>query len=274
VTHFYFREREPARAAATPVAAPNAARLEALIADLDAAAPRRAAERRALLAGPFAGSGRAAHGLLERALAALADRDAEAAARRIDELGYLANVLASGCSLGGRAFRPFEAAIAAAATCNLGLERLSMDDDASAVSPGQAGDALARHGADKAFRIGVWILHHDVVVAACHALERAVRRSLQAAEGDIRRRLERVATALHAAAASGKPWQARGHLERLEPLFDERTRASLLPLLAEYPVLSGDLLEGAALRDRLDRRRQVITTGEDVRRVQAFLDRL
>src|SRR5262249_33625684 len=43
-------------------------------------------------------------------------------ARRMEELGYLANVLMSGCRLDGRRFRPVEAADAVLATCNLGLQ--------------------------------------------------------------------------------------------------------------------------------------------------------
>lgn len=276
VTRRYFRDRAPVGAAprAAGARSAGASQLEALIASLDEAAPRPAGERHRLLVGPSGEADRTAHALLGNALACLAERDAEAAARRVDELGYLANVLAAGCALGGGGFRPFEAALAAAATCNLGLERLTREADAP-LSAVHAADMLAHHGADKAFRVGFWILHREVVVAACHALARALRRRADtAADGELRRRLDRAASALGAAAAGEKPWQTRRQLQELEPMFDAPTQRALLSLLSEYPVFSGRLSQGSSARHRLDGERQLIAAAEDLHRLRAFLDGL
>jgi hypothetical protein len=94
-----------------------------------------------------------AEGLLVAALAALAGRDREAHARRIDELGYLANVLLAGASIAGRRYRPAEAAEAALALCDRGLLHVSGGDAARAI------ERLATDGADKLFSIG-WHLEH------------------------------------------------------------------------------------------------------------------
>lgn len=87
-----------------------------LLAELDEEAP----PPRALL---DAGVSDPAH-LLEAALGVLAERDRDVFERRREELGYLANVLLSGATLRGRAYRPFEAADAALQACNRGLAHL------------------------------------------------------------------------------------------------------------------------------------------------------
>ncbi len=60
---------------------------------------------------------------LARALAELRDADLESYAARLEELGFLANVLIAGESRDGRRLRPPEAVERALAVCNLGLER-------------------------------------------------------------------------------------------------------------------------------------------------------
>jgi Family of unknown function (DUF6178) len=282
VTRLYFRDRKPAGAAPASstrtagATTPEVARLEALIQSLDAPAPSPAANPRRALAGSAEVGDAPAQSLLERTLALLASRDAEAASRRVDELGYLANVLAAGCALGGRSFRPFEAALAAAATCNLGLERLTREEeDAAPLSAAVAADLLLRHGADKAFRIGFWLLHHDVVVATCRALERAFQREAAATVDDnLRPRLDRAAAAVHSSAASAAPWQARRHLDDIGIILDAPARQALRSLLAECPVLSGPLSGSAGARHRLDSEHQLIATADDLRRVRDFLARL
>jgi hypothetical protein len=89
--------------------------------------------------------------LLIRALARLSDDAPRDFYVRSEELAYLANVLAAGCSIDGRRLRPVEAVRAAIAACNLGLElvlgaRKSHDLDAAV-------DALRRHPADGLFRV-------------------------------------------------------------------------------------------------------------------------
>ena len=80
--------------------------------------------------------------LLSRTLALL---DEEAAAERLRELGYLANVLLAGSP---RRLRPLEAARAALAACEAGLAR------AVAATGRDAADLLAHTGCEKLFRLG------------------------------------------------------------------------------------------------------------------------
>jgi hypothetical protein len=92
--------------------------------------------------------------LMTRALMALAVRDAEAHARRVDELGYLANVLLAGAERDGRRYRPFEAAEAALALCDRGLREIVGSDASDGDDVARAADLLRKDGADKLFRIG------------------------------------------------------------------------------------------------------------------------
>src|SRR5262249_38107461 len=55
-------------------------------------------------------------------LAFVLEHDEAVYAQRVEELGYLANVLLAGCSFESRRFNPTEASEAVAAVCNLGLE--------------------------------------------------------------------------------------------------------------------------------------------------------
>ena len=59
---------------------------------------------------------------LALALAELSTGSPEAHAQRMEELGFLANVLVSGCPHAGRTLRPVEALEAAVAACSLGFE--------------------------------------------------------------------------------------------------------------------------------------------------------
>jgi hypothetical protein len=77
----------------------------------------------------------------------------EVRAQRFEELAYLANVLTAGATIEGRRYRPLEAAEAAVALCDRGLEHLCGGHVARAC------ERLSRDGADKLFRIG-WRLEH------------------------------------------------------------------------------------------------------------------
>jgi hypothetical protein len=94
---------------------------------------------------------------LREALAWLQDEAPEAFSRCMRELGYLANVLVSGCSHAGRPLRALEAAQVAIATCNLGLEE---HPDRS-----HAGRLLAREGLVPSFGRGWQVLHVEELLA-------------------------------------------------------------------------------------------------------------
>jgi hypothetical protein len=173
LTAAYFRARaseKPARPAesatsasgAKPVApAADLSRLVSLLEDPAVVGPTREQPMAALAAGPVRERGERARversqrtaavkpmPLLQAALVELRLREPELFSRRIEELGYLANVLVAGSS--GRSPRPVEALEQAIAVCNTGLERALGADRALA----RAVELLERTPADRLFRRG------------------------------------------------------------------------------------------------------------------------
>ncbi len=147
ITGAYFRELVRPRAAAAPAPATEQAPLDHLVTIL---------QDEEVLAAPRAqlpsGAPETATGLLlQSALASLLELDPVRHARCVQELAYLANVLAAGPGRAGRPFRPAEAAEAALATCTRGLEQLILTRAASA---GDATAVLAHLGPVKLFRAG------------------------------------------------------------------------------------------------------------------------
>ncbi len=105
---------------------------------------------------------------LAAALAALSNVDTLAHTARIEELGYLANVLIAGCKHQGRKLRPAEALEAAIATCNLGLELWERGERRHTVE----GDArlLRQVGCDRLFRVAWPALQRELVQRAARTL--------------------------------------------------------------------------------------------------------
>jgi hypothetical protein len=172
------------------------------------------------------------------ALRHLAEQAPEIHAARMRELAYLANVLAAGCSLQGRPMRSVEAARAAVATCNLGLEQLL----AVKGKPGPATRMIEVTAAERLFLVGWNVLFQAVVLpAAGKASEILVRAAAGADDASGKRDLERAATALRSAVAAGRPWAARRNLEVLEERLDQPSLAALAALLGECPTLAGRL---------------------------------
>lgn len=102
---------------------------------------------------------RSAPPLLERALAELARSNGALHATRMEELGYLANVLVAGSPHAGRRFRPIEALEAAIAICSLELDQ----------NP-QPIAAIESSSADRLFRRGLARMQHEIVDPARRAL--------------------------------------------------------------------------------------------------------
>jgi hypothetical protein len=138
-------------------------KLVQLLEDAAVVEPRLRQPMAALAAGPAAATERGKRARVERskltaaepplllvqaALVELRRQDAQRFARRIEELGYLANVLIAGSS--GRRPRPVEALEQAIAVCNTGLERALGADRALA----RAVELLEETPADQLFRRG------------------------------------------------------------------------------------------------------------------------
>jgi hypothetical protein len=135
------------------------------------------------------------------------------------EMAHLANTLIAGSALLSRAFTPREAAEAAAATCNLGLEQ------ADAFPP----DLVT------AFEAGLSMLHRNVcmysarrlmdTLSALHGVAPGIEDDLRALELELRTQCE-----------AGTPWRARDALEVMATL-DVVAWTGLLGLISECPVI-------------------------------------
>jgi hypothetical protein len=218
---------------------------------------------------------RAKASLLGQALLELIAKQPELQTRRLEELAYLANVLVAGCSFRGRAFRPIEAAEAAMAGCNLGLERMVSKASAKAPSP-RAVEILAREGADRLFRRGWQLLHDEVVLPAGRAVLRVLTRKPKdrpkaLPEREIAVELKRAAQAMGLALSAGKPWECRNELEVLEVLLAPHQRTAVLALLEECPSLAGPLKARAEVGSS---RGSFIATLKQVWQIRAFLAKL
>lgn len=98
--------------------------------------------------------------LLIVAMARLCEESAREFFARCEEIAYLANVLAAGCTIQRRRLRPVEAVRAAIAACNLGLELV--DDGRRGNDALEAAVAtLSAYPADGLFRIAWSRLHAD-----------------------------------------------------------------------------------------------------------------
>ncbi|WP_437565389.1 DUF6178 family protein [Sorangium sp. So ce542] len=211
--------------------------------------------------------------LFTSAIRELMARDAELYGKRLLELSYLVNVLISGCSHDGRAFRPFEAAEAVLCTCSLGLERL-LGARAGRKEPGpdELASAMTEHDAVKTFMAGWHLLHHEVVLFAAGALRKALAR-LVAGQPDAQaaREIERVAAGLAADAEAGKPWRSRGKLDRIERALGAEATATYRALLDELPTLPDGAVEGA--RATGAQRSRFVSSAAQIRALQAMLAR-
>ena len=138
-----------------------------------------------------------------------------------EELAYLANAIAAGCSLQGRPFTTREAADGTAAICNLGLENW----------PPQWPD----RDLVTAFQVGWAILHRDVCIYAAERLI-DILADVRCKDRDIHLRLNGLRSALTRHVANREPWRARHALDVII-MLDGPSWAGLLALIDECPVL-------------------------------------
>jgi hypothetical protein len=170
-----------------------------------------------------------------RALLAAADRQtsrlsliqAHAASHpsSVEELAYLANTIIAGCSIQGRPFAAREAADAAVAICNLGLENWpSHWSDPDLVT---------------AFQVGWTVLHRDVCMYAAEHLIDVLAR-IRCGDRDVQLRLDGLRRELMQRVRDGEPWRARKALDVII-MLDAPSWAALLALIDECPVIHAAL---------------------------------
>jgi hypothetical protein len=205
-------EAEPPAAQSSDIAETvNAAAVAAFIDLLSDAGVLQSEPRRLLAA---ASTGAARLGLLQEHVAS---HDSAA-----EELAYLANVLLEGSAVDGRTFSPQEAADAAAATSNLGLEYW----------PGQ----WERRDLITAFQLGWQVLNRDVCVFTTACLSAALA-ALHCHDRDLQLQIAGLRTRLAAAIARDAPWHVRTDLDVLL-MLDAVSWVVVRGLIAECPVMN------------------------------------
>lgn len=209
------------------------------------------------------------HTLFRRSLERIAEQDPIAHGQRLDEIAFLCNVILSGCSISGRAIRPYEAVLATASTCNLGLERLAAEGgvEADIVS---FSEILMQDGADGAFRLGASVLHHEVA----RKTVQAVLDRLRETESSIQAERELISQAIKAGDASlneNKPWKFGKSLWDLHELFDWSQIETLNALIGEIPLMTGGVAGQDSGPYRVDDRLIFISQEADLNRIAAYL---
>lgn len=218
----------PLPAAAPSSPAPFAEALAELTALLDDLGGASDTVRGRLLAGD-AGPGDATPRHLARLMAEVQARDPRAFAQRTRELAFLANVLAAGGSVQGRAFSAGEASEAASAVCNLGLEMAEALPDAW----------LVDHTLIAAFEAGWSTLHRDVSLFAADRLV-DILGDLRCDDAELHRDLAGLRQVLRRHRAAGTPWMTRGRADALAVL-DPVAAVGVQGLLSECPVVASAL---------------------------------
>jgi hypothetical protein len=185
------------------------------------------------------------------------DRDAAASSMRSQELAYLANALAAGCSIQGRPLSLQEASDAVAAVCNLGLEnwplhwlpaearRGSSVPDAGTALPD---DFLVGHDLVSVFQVGWTVLYDDVCMYVAKELIRVLA-ELRCDDSEIRAGLKALRTKMTKAWRAGEPWRAGDALDAIVVL-DMPAWATLLALIDECPVIHAGLGASVGTRTR------------------------
>jgi hypothetical protein len=168
------------------------------------------------------------------------EQDGPAFAMRLQELGYLANVLVSACTIQGRALTPAEGTTAAASLCNLAIGRVVKQTDR----------LLLDHDLLEVFAIGWASVRERVCLRASKRLvdvlgrvryhDPDTQKALTALRQDLRRHLR-----------DRMPWRAAGALDVIA-ILDTPAWAALVGLIAECPVVH------AAIPAICERRRTAI----------------
>jgi hypothetical protein len=174
---------------------------------------------------------------IQRCMRVVSERDQVAYGERHFELAYLANVLMAGCPIQSRPFTAKEAADAAVAICNLGLEQLS-----------EAPDYLLTHDLIGAFQVGWMTLHEQACVFAGKALVDILDK-VRVADADVQSALNMLQVRLRREIENGTPWRAADALEVLMSV-DMPAWAALVALIAECPVIHGGLIASTDPRVR------------------------
>jgi uncharacterized protein DUF6178 len=217
---------------------------------------------RALLTRPDAQVSRLRH--IEAQMQFVLERDSVVSSQRNDELVFLANAIAAGCSVQARPLSPEEAWNAALAVCNLGLENRQPLPD----------DFLVSHDLVGVFQVGWTILHDNVVMQAAEQLLAAIT-TQRSHDRDIQEGLDALRIVLTKHWRSGTPWRAQDALDVITSL-DMPAWAALVGLLNECPVVHASVraVRGSGVHSVSPTDFEFISENSQIDSIREFLRRL
>jgi hypothetical protein len=173
------------------------------------------------------------------------ERNHAAYSMRTEELAYLTNAIAAGCSIQERPFTVQEASDAAAAVCNLGLENWPARWLEAPARP-MPNDFLVAHDLVTVFQVGWAILHRDVSMYAAEQLI-DVLTHLSCDDRETRSALNVLRKQMARHCKDGTPGKARDAMEVLA-ILDAPAWVALLGLIDDCPVLHAGI--GASRNSR------------------------
>ena len=215
---------------------------------------------------------------LKRAIAALAGKLPQFAAKRMRELAYLANVLESGAQSQGRQYTEARAVRAALATANLGATYLLRALEAPECRISRLSQMLEHDpGVVRPFQVGFHLLA-SIPLRCCEALYRAKDVQSRRRGHVVYMALEEIlgASVLTDLVREGRYPEAKSLIDELSVVMDSAACVALRTLIdpvPAFPIVLGDSA-GAGTRLYVDRGHRPIATIDDLERIGVFLARL
>ena len=194
---------------------------------------------------------------MQAQLRVVGERDHVAFSIRSQELAYLANALAAGCSIQARPLSVQEASDGAIAVCNLGLEnwparwlpeqahRSSGVQHSTSALPD---DFLVAQDLVSVFQVGWTVLYEQVCMYSAGTLIDMLTH-LQCGDDEIQSGLDGLRTEMTRHWRAGEPWRARDALDVLV-ILDMPAWAALLGLIDQFPVMHAGLGASQSSRTR------------------------
>ena len=163
---------------------------------------------------------------------------------RTQELAYLVNTIAAGCSIQGRTLTVQEASDAAVAVCNLGLEnwprRWLPAEARRGFSAREAGtvlpdDFLVGQDLVCVFQVGWAVLHQEVCMDTAARLVRILAH-VRCDDHEMQADLDALRVEMARHWEAGAPWEARDALDVIM-ILDAPAWATLVGLIDEFPLM-------------------------------------